>query len=262
MSIPKKIHYCWFGGGALPESAKQCIASWEKHCPDYEIVEWNESNFDLDRCAYVREAYAAQKWAFVSDVARLHALVEQGGIYMDTDVELIAGLDQFLDCQAVSGFEAVDRVPTGLMACEKGHPFFAQLLRDYDDAHFLRGDGSYDMTSNVERITAKCLASGLRLDNTLQTVVGFTLYPTDYFCPKDYETLECRITENTCAIHHFAGSWLSAEDREALELKRKLRRRMPRLLASAVARFVTAARRYGVGQAIVQTAKRAARRMK
>ena len=103
--IPKVIHYCWFGGNPLPELAQKCIASWKKYCPDYEIKEWNESNFDLNCCDYVREAYEAKKWAFVSDVARLYAMVHEGGIYMDTDVEVIAPLDSLLQYHAVSGFE-------------------------------------------------------------------------------------------------------------------------------------------------------------
>ena len=129
--IPKKIHYCWFGGNPLPEMAHRCIESWKKYCPDYEIKEWNESNFDLNCCAYVREAYAAHKWAFVSDVARLQALVSEGGIYMDTDVEVIKPLDELLKYEAISGFESEDRVPTGMMACEKGHKMFAEKYSEF-----------------------------------------------------------------------------------------------------------------------------------
>lgn len=220
--IPKKIHYCWFGGNPLPELAKKCIASWKKYCPDYEIVEWNESNFDIHCCDYVREAYAAKKWAFVSDVARLYALVNHGGIYMDTDVEVIKPLDDILCYEAVSGFEAETRIPTGLMACREGQPLFEELLREYDDIHFLREDGSCDMTTNVTRITNACLKYGLRLDNTLQTVNGFTLFPCDYFCPKDCRTLETKLTPNTYVIHHFDGSWVSPKSRVRKIVKRIL----------------------------------------
>ena len=250
MSIPKIIHYCWFGGKELPESAKKCIASWKKFCPDYEIIEWNESNCDLDCCAYVREAYDAKKWAFITDVIRLQVLVRHGGIYMDTDVEVVKPLDDMLAYRAVSGFEKETQVPTGLMACEKEHPFFVELLHDYDDAHFVRSDGSYDLTTNVKRITDLCVKHGLQLNNTLQTVNGFTLFPKEYFCPKDYDCGTYTLTENTYAIHHFDGSWLPDEDRLALELKRKYVAYLPRKIAGAVARFQAARRYRGTAAAI------------
>ena len=139
--IPKVIHYCWFGGNPLPELAKKCIESWKKFCPDYQIIEWNESNFDLNINTYVKEAYTAEKWAFVSDVARLYALVNYGGIYMDTDVEVLKPLDDILNFKAVSGFETKERIPTGMMACEKGHPLFEEFLREYNEAHFIKNDG-------------------------------------------------------------------------------------------------------------------------
>lgn len=238
--IPKKIHYCWFGGNPLPEMAQRCIASWKTHCPDYEIIEWNESNFDLDCCAYVREAYEAKKWAFVSDVARLYALVTQGGIYMDTDVEVLKPLDGFLDCEAFSGFEAVDRIPTGLMACEAGQPLFAELLREYDTAHFKNADGSLDTTTNVTRITNTCLKYGLVLNNTKQTVGGFTLFPKEYFCPKDSSTRALGITDNTYTIHHFDGSWLTPEQRWFSENRNKLNKVLPWKLAGYAAKMVGA----------------------
>lgn len=235
--IPKIIHYCWFGGNPLPELAKKCIDSWKKYCPDYEIKEWNETNFDVECCDYVKEAYKAKKWAFVSDVARLFALVNYGGVYMDTDVEVLKPIDDILSCQAVSGFEAKDRIPTGLMACEKDQPLFVELLKDYDDAHFVKEDGSYDMTTNVERITKVCLKYGLKLDNTLQTVNGFTLFPNDYFCPKDSQTKKLTITKNTYTIHHFDGSWLSEEDKICAKLERRYRKIMPKRLAGYLAKF-------------------------
>ena len=160
--IPKVIHYCWFGGNPLPELAQKCIASWKKYCPDYEIKEWNESNFDLNCCDYVREAYEAKKWAFVSDVARLYAMVHEGGIYMDTDVEVIAPLDSLLQYHAVSGFETEHSIPTGLMACEKGNPMFTEFLNEYKTAHFLLPDSSLDQTTNVVRITNISLFQTIR----------------------------------------------------------------------------------------------------
>ena len=230
--IPKTIHYCWFGGNPLPEMAVSCIESWKKYCPDYEIVEWNESNFPMDYNDYVREAYEAKKWAFVSDVARLYALVSCGGVYMDTDVELIKPIDSILDYEAISGFESSGEIPTGLMACEKEHPLFVKLLEDYNGKHFLREDGSLDLTTNVTRITNVCLEYGLVLNNEEQTVGGFTLKPMDWFCPKDHFTGEIHLTDNTLAIHHFGGSWLPEEARCAIELIKKYKKFMPKGLAT------------------------------
>ena len=139
--IPKKIHYCWFGGNPLPPLAVKCIESWKKYLPDYEIKEWNESNFDLNYNDYVREAYEAKKWAFITDVVRLYAMVTEGGIYMDTDVEVLKPLDELLQYDAVSGFESSSRIPTGLMACREGQPLFEELLHEYDVLHFKRPDG-------------------------------------------------------------------------------------------------------------------------
>jgi len=235
--IPKKIHYCWFGGNPLPEMAQHCIASWKKYCPDYEIFEWNENNFDINCCQYAKEAYEAKKWAFVSDVARLYALVNCGGIYMDTDVEVLKPLDEILTYEAVSGFEAKDRVPTGLMACCAHQPLFSELLHSYDDAHFIQDDGSYDTTTNVVRITNTCLSYGLVLNNTKQTVNGFTLLPSDYFCPKNFATGILNITENTYTIHHFDGSWLDEPQRYQLEKTAAYAKFMPLRLASCCGRF-------------------------
>ena len=210
--IPKKIHYCWFGRGKMPELALKCIASWKKYLSDYEIKEWNEDNFDLDAYPYAREAYDNRKFAFVADVVRLYALYHEGGIYMDTDVEVLKPLDAFLLHDAVSGFESETQIQTGLMACREGHPLFKELLDDYNGLHFVLPDGSLDYTTNVIRITDTCLKYGLKQNNQLQTVNGFTLYPKDYFCPKSYSDGNIYLTENTVTIHHFAGSWISKSD--------------------------------------------------
>ena len=135
--IPKVIHYCWFGGKPLPKLAKKCLASWKKFCPDYEIIRWDESNFDVNGCDYSREAYEAKKWAFVSDYARLKVIVDNGGIYMDTDVEVVKPLDEFLSHEAFSGFENPRSITTGIMACEKGFAPFAEMLNEYYTQHFL-----------------------------------------------------------------------------------------------------------------------------
>lgn len=207
--IPKKIHYCWFGRGQKPELAKRCIASWKKYCPDYEIKEWNEDNFDLDLYPYVREAYDNRKFAFVTDVVRLYALLKEGGIYMDTDVEVLKPLDSLCKYDAVSGFETESRIPTGLMACRASHPLFQEFLNEYIGLHFLRKDGSMDLTTNVTRITNICFRHGFVPNGKLQTVAEFTLLPQDYLCPKNVHTKKIHLTDNSICIHHFDGSWIS-----------------------------------------------------
>ncbi|MBU3159856.1 glycosyl transferase [Clostridium frigoris] len=213
MSIPKIIHYCWFGRNSLPPLAKECIDSWKKYCPDYEIIEWNEDNFDINSNKYVKQAYKAKKYAFVTDYVRLYVLYAYGGIYMDTDVEVLKSLDKFLKNEAFSGFETIQTVPTGIMACVKKFPFFNELLSYYDSRDFMKKDGSYDLTTNVTIITDYCIQNGLKLNNTLQTVKGFAFYPKNYFCPKDHLSGNIHLTSETYTIHHFAGSWISRKDK-------------------------------------------------
>ena len=207
--IPKTIHYCWFGKGKLPELAIQCIESWKRYLPDYEIKEWNEDNFDLDLYPYVREAYDSKKFAFVTDVVRLYALYNEGGIYMDTDVEVLHPLDSLLAYEAVSGFESSNQIPTGLMACTRYNVLFKELLDDYEGQHFVKEDGSLDLTTNVVRITKHLSQYGLNLNNSFQVVHGLTLLPSDYLCPKSANDGKIYLTNNSLVIHHFAGSWRS-----------------------------------------------------
>lgn len=251
--IPKKIHYCWFGGNTLPELAQKCIASWKRYCPDYEIIEWNEHNFDINCNNYVREAYEAKKWAFVSDVARLYALVHEGGIYMDTDVEVIKPLDSLLEYEALSGFESQTRIPTGLMACREGQKLFQEFLNEYKDIHFIQPDGRVDTTTNVTRITNICLKYGLQLNNTQQTVAGFTLLPLDYLCPKDFETGVIHLTKNTFCIHHFDGSWLSEEEKYSFRIQKKLADVVPISISGYLAKVLGIIKYRGLYSAIQET---------
>lgn len=212
--IPKKIHYCWFGGNPLPESARRYIESWQKYCPDYEIKEWNEDNFDLDLYPYAREAYDNRKFAFVTDIVRLYVLFNEGGIYMDTDVEVTAPLDEFLCHSAFSGFEDATHVPTGIIGSEKGGKWAFENLQYYNGRHFIKPDGTLDLQTNVITITNNMTANGLVLNNQYQDIPGyFTVYPNDFFCPKDYYTEKIKRTENTHAIHHFSRSWCGTETR-------------------------------------------------
>lgn len=226
MSIPKIIHYCWFGGKPKPPLAEKCIGSWKKYCPDYEIIEWNEQNFDLSSAPeYVHQAYRAGRWAFVTDYVRLVALVKMGGVYMDTDVEVVKPLDPYLSHQAFAGLESVDRVQTGLLACEPEFPLFRAFLAHYDTAQFLLPDGTQDVTTNVEVLTRLCVQRGLKFEDRLQTVDELTVYPREYFCPVDYDTEKLKRTRNTVTIHWFSGSWKTEEEREfARQEKLRLRK--------------------------------------
>lgn len=213
--IPKKIHYCWFGGNPLPELDQRCIASWKKYLPEYEIKEWNENNFDVNSNAYVKEAYESKKFAFVTDYVRLYAIYHEGGIYMDTDVEVLKPLDELLQYDMILGFESNTKIQTAFIACkvEIGHEFFKELIDDYNDIHFILPDGSLDMTANVVRVTKHLLKYGLQLNNQLQTIKGITILPKNYLCPKDDKDGKIYLTDKSYTIHHFAGSWLPKRKR-------------------------------------------------
>lgn len=208
--IPKIIHYCWFGKGKLPVLAEKCIKSWRKHLPDYEIMIWNEDTFDVNLYRYTKEAYDERKFAFVTDVCRLYALNNFGGVYMDTDVEILKPLsEELLNNTAFSGFEDNLNVPTGLMASIKGGEWVKDLLKYYDNRSFYKEDGTFDTTTNVETITKfMTREKGMLMNNTFQLIDGYcTMYPSEYFCPKSWKTQDIKITDNTYCIHHFAGSW-------------------------------------------------------
>ena len=212
--IPKIIHYCWFGRGEMPRLAKKCIRSWKKYLPDYQIKEWNEDNFDLSMFPYAKEAYERRKFAFVTDVVRLYALYIEGGIYMDTDVEVLKTLDPFLHHIAFSGFENATQVPTGIMASEKGGKWAKENLAFYEGKHFVDKDGQMNTITNVLTITDYMLNHGLVQDNTYQDFPGLiTIYPNDFFCPKCYEDNKIYLTNNTVTIHHFEASWKTPKER-------------------------------------------------
>ena len=222
MSIPKIIHYCWFGHKPKPALAEKCIKSWKKFCPDYEIIEWNEDNFDVSTAPlYVRQAYEAGRWAFVTDYVRLKGLLEMGGIYMDTDVEVVKSLDPYLHHEAFAGFEHPQRVQTGLLACRPDFPLFRDFLAHYDTALFYRPDGSQDITTNVEVLTKLCLDRGMVCNDKFQVVDGLALYPREVFCPVDYDTEKLHRTRKTVVIHWFASSWHTEEELEQLRREKQ-----------------------------------------
>lgn len=217
--IPKTIHYCWFGGRPLPAVAEHCMKSWRELLPDYTIKRWDETNTDIHENRYAREAYEAGKYAFVSDYMRLKVLYEEGGIYMDTDVEVVKNLDSFLGHRAFSGFESPNLIPTGIMGAEQCHPWIGSLLECYRDKSFFEEDGTYDMTPNTVLITQLSLKQGLRLTNKKQIFHDVVMYPKEVFCPKDYDDSRYFVTENTYTIHHFSGSWYTSTTRWLMRVR-------------------------------------------
>ena len=216
--IPKIIHYCWFGGKPLPKSAEKCIASWKKYLPDYEIKRWDESNFDVNAIPYTREAYAACKFAFVSAYARFWILYHYGGVYFDTDVEVIRPIDDIINRGCFLGVESIRNgiytVNPGLgFAATQGTAVIGEMVNLYSTFHFINTDGASDLKNIVEITTDYLSSKGLQNTDEIQDCCGFTIYPKDYFCPIDYETRELKITENTRTIHHYAESWVPRSTR-------------------------------------------------
>lgn len=218
--IPKIIHYCWFGRGKMPTLAEKCIASWKKYCPDYKIIEWNEDNFDINSCSYVREAYESRKYAFVTDYVRLYVMYLYGGIYMDTDVEVVRNLDEFLEHRGFSGFESESQMPTGIMAGEKEFRLFKELLTYYNGRHFLDAGGKMDITTNTVILTKMLTQKGFIPNGLYQVVDGFALYPRDYFCPLDNSTGIMYSSKNTATVHWFNKSWVPPTLRMRSEVTR------------------------------------------
>ena len=206
--IPKQIHYCWFGHSSLPKLAVKCIESWKRYCPDYEIKEWNENNFDVNIIPYTKEAYEAKKYAFVTDYVRLYALFTEGGIYMDTDVEVLKPYDSLLDLSGFIGFEGTKHrfIGTGTIASEPKGQWAKEQLKEYDDAHFKKHDGSYDLTTNPIRISRVMRENGFEQNGQEQSYKDMRVFPTDFFCPRQ-TTGEYLLTDNTYCDHHFMGSW-------------------------------------------------------
>lgn len=226
--IPKTIHYCWFGGNPLPDLAIKCISSWKEYFPDYEIKEWNESNFDLNCCAYVKEAYDAKKWAFVSDYARFWILYNYGGLYFDTDVEVIKDMSDIIKRGAFMGCESFDGsgilVNPGLgLGVGPGVNFYKEILDDYNNSHFLNSDGTHNYMTVVTRTTDFLVKHGLQPNDELQKIDGINIYPKDYFCPMDYTTGKVELTENSCSIHWYDASWLDSRMKKRKMITKKIR---------------------------------------
>lgn len=221
--IPKIIHYCWFGGKPKPKSVERCINSWKLHLPDYEIIEWNEENYDINSHQFVKEAYEAKKFGFIVDVLRLYSLSKHGGIYLDTDVEFIRPLsDVFLQEKAFGCYEIDNLLNVGLLASEKNGSFVNNMLDIYKNKHFIiNGQANLNYTGPVG--TSEHLKSvGFVMNGSLEQKDIFTIYPADYFSPKDYRTGLCDISNNTVCIHLYDATWVDEKLQKENQLKDRL----------------------------------------
>lgn len=217
--IPKVIHYCWFGRKPMPERNRLCIESWKRHCPDYQIIQWDEDNYDLGKNRYMKQAYEAGKYGYVPDYARIDILYEYGGIYMDTDVELIRSLDELLCLRAYTSFEEYPTVNFGGgSGSEKGFSLLREILDFRENTDFVKPDGSLNRATCGYYESVPLERAGLRLDGTLQNIKGMTVFPSEYFHPKSSVTGQIRRTQNTYSIHQFNWSWVEGKQ---LEEKKK-----------------------------------------
>lgn len=227
MKIPKIIHYCWVGGNPKPQSVLYCIKSWKRCCPDYEIREWNESNYDFTKNEYMRQAYEAKKWGFVPDYARLDIVYEHGGIYLDTDVEMVRSFDELLNHESFFGFEDTGEgsyfVACGLGFGASKHNKLIKMLRDYyDSVQFYNSDGTLNLKPAPRHNTPIFAEFGAKMNNSLQEIDGNVFYPAEYFCPKVFKTGKLRVTQKTYSIHHFSASWMDDAIRSEIEHVQKI----------------------------------------
>lgn len=227
--IPKVIHYCWFGRNPLPPLATKCIASWKKFLPDYEIKEWNEDNFDVNIIPYTKEAYEAKKYAFVSDYARFWILYRYGGIYFDTDVEVIKPLDDIIERGGFMGLESNLNCNPGLgLGCAPNLNQYKKILDRYGTLHFKHADSSLNLKTVVEYTSELLIKEGLSNKPGIQKINDIYIYPSEYFCPINIITKKIHITQNTRTIHHYMGSW--ANRGLTWHIKRAMRKLIPEFL--------------------------------
>ncbi len=227
--IPKVIHYCWVGGKPIPDQNKRWIDSWHKFCPDYEIVEWNEDNYDITKNRYMYEAYKQKKWGFVPDYARLDIIYNYGGIYLDTDVELIKSMDDLLYQKGFAGFESKDYVNLGLGFGAVRHlPIIKKMMDDYEQREFINQDGNLVASPSLQ--TEVLEKEGLNKDGEYQIVDDLTIFPEKMFCGKNYRTRLIELKSYTHSIHHYDASWIDDDIREKTERFERLLKRNNKLL--------------------------------
>lgn len=225
--IPKVIHYCWFGRNPLPPLAKKCIASWKKYLPDYEIKEWNEDNFDVNMLPYTKEAYEAKKYAFVSDFARFWILYNYGGIYFDTDVEVIKNMDHIIsqgdfmgsELDITIGHNSIHVAPGLGLGAEAKRAFYKEIIDLYSTLHFILQDGTQNKKTVVQYTTELLIKHGLTNNGKIQYIAETHIYPCDYFCPISLLDFKLHKTENTICMHHYAGSWKEPKELRIKKLR-------------------------------------------
>ncbi len=224
--IPRIIHYFWLGGKPKPESVIKCIDSWKKNCPGFEIKEWNEENYDVHKHPYMDKAYSEKKWAFVTDYGRLDVLYRYGGIYMDTDVEIIRDLSPLCELRAYMGFEDDATVADGLgFGCVSQMAILHEMMECYDgDEPYENVNGVMNFIESPRRCTKVLLRHGLVQNGKRQSVAGIEIFPSDYFCPLDYDTGRLKITGNTYSIHHFDSSWHEGNTPGLVKIRHTLNR--------------------------------------
>lgn len=221
--MTKYIHYIWLGGRPKPKLVNKCIKSWQRFFPEWKIMEWNETNSKQYMTTYAKEALSVGKYAFAADSIRFEVLKEFGGLYFDTDVEVLKSFTELTDkYQAFSGFEVIPMVNPGLILFvnSSGNPHICHMCDVYGNRHFINPDGSYNQYTIVQNFTDYLESIGLKPENKFQEVNGFAVFPHEFFCPTDYVwSVQC-FTENTCTIHHYAGSWLLPKDRRKIAIKK------------------------------------------
>lgn len=243
--IPKVINYCWFGNNPLDEKSKECIESWEKIMPDYEIKRWDESNYDVNKNDFMKEAYKNKKWAFVTDYARLDIIYNNGGIYLDTDVKVLKKFDDLLKLNAFMGFEENNKVNTGLgFGANKGNKIVKENLDIYNKIKYKDGLGNFKPT-NCPIITTEILKRhGLKNENyKIQNIEGVIVFPREYFAPLDYTSGNLNITEKTYSIHEYGMSWMSKDEQKWHILEQKMQKKIGKKCAHKMIRILSLPKR-------------------
>lgn len=230
--IPRIIHYCWFGRNPLPDSAQKCVASWRKFFPGYEIKAWNEDNFDVNIIPYTQQAYEAKKYAFVSDYARFWILYHEGGLYFDTDVEVVKSFDDILERGAFMGLE-IDGTKKGTkvainpglgLGAEAGMPIYLEILNGFTNLDYYGSNGQRNNYSMIPMVTDLFLRNGLKMNGQIQELCGVTIYPQCYFNPYNGVTGRLQLTSETHSIHWYSATWMEPKALWLVKLKRMIRK--------------------------------------
>lgn len=220
--IPKVIHYCWFGKKNIPDKNKVWMETWRRFCPDYEIIEWNEDNYDITQNKFMYQAYQEKKWGFVPDYARLDIIYKYGGIYLDTDVELLTDMDDLLYQKGFAGFQNSTQVALGLgFGAVKGLSVIKKMIESYNDLDFINKSGTLNLITGPKCQTEILKDCGLKTNGEYQIIEDLTIYPEKVLTGKNIYTRKTILKPYTRAIHHFDGSWLDQKTKDMVDLIEK-----------------------------------------